>query len=98
MDDLCTSVWTVCSTHNEFDTASFAQSVSVQAEEIQAEGQISDLDLEDYEPVLEHKLAALLLCMQSQLQVSQSASQQIIDNIDCQLLNQTHSVQLEKFC
>lgn len=82
LNDLCTSVCTVGSTGNEFDTVSVSQSPSDQADDIQADSHISDSNLEECEPILEHKLAALFLCMQSQLHVSQSAFQQIIDNVN----------------
>ncbi|KAL2082779.1 hypothetical protein ACEWY4_022597 [Coilia grayii] len=82
LNNLCTSVCSVGSTDNDLDTVSVSQSLSDQADDIQADSHISDSDLEECEPVLEHKLAALFMCMQSQLHVSQSASQQIIDHVN----------------
>ncbi|KAG9276958.1 hypothetical protein AMEX_G6936 [Astyanax mexicanus] len=52
------------------------------AEEIHAEEGITDLEAVDTEHVVEHKLAALFLCMQTQLHVSKSASQHIIDSVN----------------
>ena len=63
-------------------TKSQFHSLSDQADDIHSDPHVSDLDLEECEPVLEHKLAALFLCMQSQLHVSKSASQHIIDNVN----------------
>lgn len=77
---------------------SLKQSKRIQSEEIQTEGQISDLDQADSELILEHKLAALFLCMQSQLHVSQSARSLTALMTFCLSQTQTHFVQLRKFC
>ena len=67
--DLRTSICTALGAVIEFATSSShgVLSEAEEAEEIQEEAPISDLDPVDTEHILEHKLAALFLCMQTKL-------------------------------